>query len=517
MSSLPYMRLSQEKKERKPLARVSNSSTNINNSFNTSSTNEFKVHKPVKEKSQSGSHYYQKNKENYSNSSTRRKSRVKDVSAATHQATAATPRSIPKHSSSLSPHSFTRTSHYQQSRVLSKVSSSLSSSPFVESPRSSDHNQPILHLKTASKINTPARQLNNPQKQSQTQQSHKASTTATVTATATTNTISTIQLQPPIPSFEDFEIGRTLGKGKIGQVYLAKHLPSDHLVALKIMNKKLIMKHGIERNFRREVEIQSQLNHENITRLYTWFHDSINVYLVLEYSIGGELYNLLKSRKRFTNQLASCYIYQITHALSYIHQRGIIHRDLKPENIMVSKNNSVVKLSDFGWSAYTHTHIPNLNPAASASASASAASASASASASAATTITASPSSLVATPPPSATFANRRNTFCGTIDYLPPEMIEKQPHDKAVDIWAMGVLIYEFLVGKPPFEEIDASATYRRIVRVDLKFPKWIDPDARDLIIKLLRKRPSERLSLNEVFRHPWILKNKCHWPKIET
>ncbi|KAI5959246.1 IPL1 [Candida theae] len=367
----------------------------------------------------------------------------------------------------------------------------------------------------------------------------------------------------PNYKFDDFEIGRVLGKGKLGKVYCAKHKPSGYLVALKVMSKKELSSMKLERNFRREIEIQSSLYHVNITHLHTWFHDDTNVYLVLEFSLYGELYQELRKLKRFDNVKASHYIYQVTLALRYLHEKKVVHRDIKPENIMLSLDN-VVKLSDFGWSVYMknqdeegkqdlpnnvhdddeeeeeevvdnkhRSHISHMqNPSG-------------------------------AHPPLQQ--SNRRNTICGTMDYLPPEMIESKPHDKAVDIWALGVLIYELLVGKPPFEEVDKNATYKRIAKVDLRFPKYLPPsgpsgpngandrtggegdggggvganikesikrksvandgasammtttamdlDAIDLIRRLLRYEPSERLSLDGVLRHPWITKHKPYWP----
>ncbi|KAI5956938.1 IPL1 [Candida jiufengensis] len=286
-------------------------------------------------------------------------------------------------------------------------------------------------------------------------------------------------LNIPESKFEDFEIGKILGKGKLGKVYCAKHKQSGLPIALKIMSKKELISMKLEKNFKREVEIQSCLYHQNITHLYTWFHDSINVYLVLEFSLYGELYQLLKTKKKFDNILASYYIYQIVQALKYLHSKNIIHRDLKPENIMLNFNN-IVKLSDFGWSVYTKTKIEKQEK-------------------------------LL------AIGSNKRNTICGTMDYLPPEMIEQKSHDYKVDLWALGILIYEFLIGKPPFEENDKNATYKRILKVDLKFPTTtkLDNDAIDLIFRLLKFNPQERISLDQVLEHPWIIKNSTKWVNL--
>lgn len=258
-------------------------------------------------------------------------------------------------------------------------------------------------------------------------------------------------------SLKDFEIGKPLGRGKFGTVYLAREKRSKFIVALKCLQKRQLMKAGCEHQLRREIEIQSHMRHKHILRMYGYFYDAKRIYLILEFSPRGELYKLLIGKGRFNERTSAQYICDLSKALSYCHSKHVIHRDLKPENLLVGMKGEL-KIADFGWSVHAPT--------------------------------------------------SRRNTFCGTLDYLPPEMIEGRDHDEQVDVWSLGILMYEFLVGCPPFEAEGHSATYRRISRVDLKFPKWMSDDARDLISKLLQKDPNKRMALGRIPSHPFVLRN---------
>lgn len=258
-------------------------------------------------------------------------------------------------------------------------------------------------------------------------------------------------------TLNDFEIGKPLGRGKFGSVYLAREKKTKYIVAVKVLKKSQLLKAGVEHQLRREIEIQSHLRHRNILRMYGYFYDCKRIYLILEFSPGGELYKELTKRGRFSEKTSAKYISDLSSALAYCHKKHIIHRDIKPENLLVGFKGEI-KIADFGWSV----HAPS----------------------------------------------SRRNTLCGTLDYLPPEMVEGREHDEQVDVWSLGVLLYEFLVGNPPFEAEGHNATYRRIQRVDLRFPKGLSEDSMDLIRKLLQKDPKKRLPLEAIPSHPWIIRN---------
>lgn len=258
-------------------------------------------------------------------------------------------------------------------------------------------------------------------------------------------------------SLENFDIGRPLGKGKFGNVYLARERQSKFILALKVLFKNQLEKAGVEHQLRREVEIQSHLRHPNILRLYGYFHCPARVYLILEFAPKGELYGELQRCGNFPEDRSATYIMELADALNYCHSKKVIHRDIKPENLLLGANGEL-KIADFGWSVHT-------------------------------------PSS-------------RRSTLCGTLDYLPPEMIEGKTHDEKVDLWSLGVLCYEFLVGKPPFESKSHEETYRRISKVAYTYPAHVDVSdgAKDLVARLLKHNPMHRLPTQGVLSHPWVV-----------
>ncbi|XP_044730330.1 aurora kinase C-like [Chrysoperla carnea] len=261
-------------------------------------------------------------------------------------------------------------------------------------------------------------------------------------------------------TLNDFDIGSALGKGKFGRVYLAREKNTKYIVALKTLFKSELSKNNVEKQVLREIEIQSYLKHPNILRFHTWFHDDRRIYLVLEFAAKGELYGHLKKAPdgHFDEHLSAKYTYQVADALNYCHINKVIHRDIKPENLLLSGDGNV-KLADFGWSV----HAPN----------------------------------------------SRRKTMCGTLDYLPPEIVNHNSYNFLVDNWCLGILCYEFLCGYPPFETQSQEETYKRITTITYKFPHHITSGARDLICSLLRSNPQNRLTLPQVMRHPWIVKNK--------
>ncbi|XP_015706234.1 aurora kinase B-like [Coturnix japonica] len=156
-------------------------------------------------------------------------------------------------------------------------------------------------------------------------------------------------------SIEDFEVGRPLGKGKFGNVYLARERTSRFVVALKVLFKSQIEKEGVEHQLRREIEIQAHLRHPNVLRLYNYFHDRKRVYLILEYAPRGELYKELQRCRRLDEPRSATLMEELADALLYCHAKKVIHRDIKPENLLLGLKGEL-KIADFGWSV----HAPSL-------------------------------------------------------------------------------------------------------------------------------------------------------------
>ncbi|KAL3668006.1 hypothetical protein V7S43_006878 [Phytophthora oleae] len=259
-------------------------------------------------------------------------------------------------------------------------------------------------------------------------------------------------------TMSDFIVTKNLGQGKFGNVYLAREKCSNVTVALKVLFKSPLTRDGGTSNLKREVEIQFRLRHPNVLRMFGYFYDEACVYLVLEYAPYGELFKELAKEKFFSDAVAAHYVTQVVEALKHCHGCGVIHRDIKPENLLLGYNKTV-KLADFGWSVYA--------------------------------------------PKP----YSHRKTFCGTPDYLSPEMVMGESYDYRTDSWSLGVLTYELLVGITPFKCEHQMEMYRRIGLADYHFPPTplVSESAKNFIAGLLQRKPRDRMSLEDAANHPWL------------
>ncbi len=258
---------------------------------------------------------------------------------------------------------------------------------------------------------------------------------------------------------EDFESlsDSNIGVGGFGRVYKVKHRKTGKIFAIKVVNKAKILENELGGQMKLEVEIMYKLDHPNIIKLYDHYEDEESFYLVMEYAAKGQLYTKLKLLGRLDERLAAQYIREVVSAIEYMHGLNppIIHRDIKPENILLDENESA-KLCDFGWSNFF-------------------------------------------------TQERKRMSYCGTQEYLAPEMIKQSGHSETLDYWNIGVLAFELLAGRPPFEGTSQKDLFDAIVHVKFSFPKDFPKLACDLVCKLLKADPKERIRGKELVEHAWF------------
>lgn len=263
-------------------------------------------------------------------------------------------------------------------------------------------------------------------------------------------------------SKEDFfsEGDKPIGKGGFGQVWKVRHKATGQIYVIKVMVKQNIIEQKMVGQINREVEIMYKINHPHIIKLINHFEDDDYLYLIMHYASKGQLYSLLKKQGRFDQRSAAQYMREVISAVKYLHSFDppIIHRDIKPENILLDENLRV-KLADFGWSNYANAN-------------------------------------------------ELRTTYCGTPEYLAPEMIRKEGHDTSIDIWDLGVLLFELLSGKPPFAGTSQNELFTNIKKQRINWPDDFPPLAKNLISKILKQNPKERLTLDEILSHSWFDKN---------
>ncbi|KZT28446.1 cAMP dependent protein kinase [Neolentinus lepideus HHB14362 ss-1] len=269
----------------------------------------------------------------------------------------------------------------------------------------------------------------------------------------------------------DFEVKGTLGTGTFARVLLVRQRNSsgrtDNCFAMKVLRKTEIVRLRQVEHVNAERYILSRIRHPFIVDLYATFQDSLNIYMLLSYVPGGELFTHLRRAGRFTADVTRFYLATIILALKHLHSFNIIYRDLKPENLLLDTR-GYLRLTDFGFAK---------------------------------------------------TVDDRTWTLCGTPEYLAPEIIQSDGHGKAADWWACGILAYEMMVGYPPFFDETAYGIYEKILQGKINWPKEMDPLTRDLIKAFLHPDRSKRLGNliggpQDVLDHPWF--RGVDWDALE-
>ena len=255
---------------------------------------------------------------------------------------------------------------------------------------------------------------------------------------------------------------KQLGSGSFGRVFLVSHNETKKLYALKVIDKrKLLVSYGKLDIIYNEINIHSKLDHENIIKLYNVHDDPEHINIIMEYAPNGNLFELLSKQKNgFSEYKAFEYFIQVVNAVCYLHNNNIIHRDIKPENILIGDDNKI-KLCDFGWAK-------------------------------------------------ELTLENR-STFCGTVEYMAPEIVENENYDYGVDIWSLGILLYELLYGHSPFKANNTKNVILNIKSHELTYDdtnKIVSNSCKDLIKKLLNNNPQKRYKIKDILEHPFIKKH---------
>ena len=264
-----------------------------------------------------------------------------------------------------------------------------------------------------------------------------------------------------------------IGRGGYGKIYLAKNTKDNKEYAIKYISKEKMKQVGVDGSvIQREIDVHIRINHPRIIKLHSFLEDKYNYYLALEYAPNGNLYQYIQKKKGMPESEAFKYFIQVSSAIYFLHKYGYVHRDIKPENILLDKNLDV-KLCDFGWCVSVEK--------------------------------------------------GERTTFCGTYEYMAPEMVNDELYDMGIDIWSLGVLLYEMIHGYSPFRAHNNQAQDPKSAQVEIflniknnkyTIDKQISEECTDLIAKLLTTDTKKRIKIGDIFTHPWVVnKEKEYFP----
>jgi tRNA A-37 threonylcarbamoyl transferase component Bud32 len=257
---------------------------------------------------------------------------------------------------------------------------------------------------------------------------------------------------------KDFFRLKVIGKGAFGKVFLVRKKDNNKVYAMKQLDKKDIKERGEVKHTKTEREVLSKIQYPFLASLHYSFQSEKYLYFVMDFINGGEVFHHLSIEKNFTEERAKFYAAEIIIGLSYLHSNGVIYRDLKPENLLLDHEGHIV-ITDFGLSK------EGLHSS-----------------------------------------SDTTQTFCGTPEYLAPEIIRGENYNKAVDWWSLGILIFEMINGLPPFYSKREDIMYDKIISEDIIFPDNFSNDAKDIISRFLNRNPLLRLQdPKDIKSHPFF------------
>lgn len=259
-------------------------------------------------------------------------------------------------------------------------------------------------------------------------------------------------------SLDTLDITKTVGTGTFARVCLCRHKTTSKFYALKILSLQDVIRLKQVEHVKNEKNILKAISHPFLISLTESWKDSSFLYLLFPYICGGELFSYLRNAGRFSPATTLFYSAEIVCALEYLHSLSIAYRDLKPENLLLDRQGHII-ITDFGFAKV---------------------------------------------------ITDRTWTLCGTPEYLAPEIIQSKGHTKAVDWWALGILIYEMLAGYPPFFDDNPFCIYEKILAGKLEWPQHMEAGPKDLVKRLLVQDRTKRLGnmkagAEDIKKHRWF------------
>lgn len=256
-----------------------------------------------------------------------------------------------------------------------------------------------------------------------------------------------------------YKVNQTLGVGTFGKVKMAEHVLTHHLVAIKIINKRKMEQMNMHEKICREINCLQFLKHPHVIRLYELLDTPTDIFMVMEYVPGGELFDHIVHKLRLREEEARRFFQQILSGVEYCHQCMVTHRDLKPENLLLDSNLHV-KIADFGLSNRMRD-------------------------------------------------GEFLKTSCGSPNYASPEVVSGKAYvGPEVDVWSCGVVLYALLCGSLPFDDENVPNLFRKIKHGNFTLPGHLSSEAKDLIVQMLVVDPTRRITFSQIRRHSWFLRD---------
>ena len=267
----------------------------------------------------------------------------------------------------------------------------------------------------------------------------------------------------------NYHLIQQIGKGTFSNVALGIHIPTKHKVAIKILQKSKIQDQTDIERINREIIILKMINHPHLAKLYETITTKNNIYLVMPYINGGDLFDYIFENTKLSEEVAKMLFAQIISCMEYLNKLNICHRDIKPENILLNNKKDYITMIDFGLSNF-------------------------------------------------CSYTNLLKSSCGSPCYASPEMIKGEPYNGIIsDIWSCGVVLYSMLVGCLPFDDDDLQRLYNKIIKGDFVLPSYLSSEAIDLIKQMLIVDVNKRITISKIKKHKWMRDCPCIYRRTYT